>query len=118
VNTELKYLLAAQVWQVPYLLVLFFGLVMSLAGRWRGQFVTFAAAGCGVLIFGLLFGAYQQYAMTMSIREGGYSSVMMTVSLWRLASITIHVVGLGLLLAAIFSGRTEPRPARAPYTTS
>ena len=117
-NIGLKEIMILQVQQVPYLLVLIFGLVMSLAGPWRGRFALFAAAGFSVFILGIVLGVYQQYALATGIRESGYASAMMSNLFLRGAHIAIRVVGFGLLIAAIFAGRTEPRPARGPFNAS
>ena len=112
---DLNRFLMSQIWQVPSLLIFIFGLVLSLSGRWRGLFVNFAAAGFAVLLFGLVVSAYHQFAMSARIAEGGYASIMSFNLAFSAAGIAIRVVGFGLLIAAIFAGRTEPRPARGPY---
>jgi len=103
--------LMSQIWQVPFLLLFLFGLVMSLSGKYKGQFVGLAAAGFGVLIFGIVLSGYQQYAMFAAMADGGYDTVRRLNTVLSAFGVVVRLAGYILLLAAIFSGRHE-KPAR------
>jgi hypothetical protein len=105
--------LTTQIWQVPFLALYLFGLIYTMSGRWQGRFLTYAAWGFGLLLAGLLISATATYLMYARMFEGGgYNSGMARNMALTFAGMLAHLGGLGLLIAAIFSGRKSP-PASA-----
>jgi len=105
--------LTTQIWQVPFLVLFLCGLVISLSGRWQGKFVPFAIWGFILLIAGWAISAWSQWLMYAHISDGGYSANMarnMALSLFRSV---LHLAGMALLMAAIFSGRNDKAPPAA-----
>ena len=107
------YWLTSQIWQVPFLALYLFGFIWTMSGRWTGGFLKYAAWGFGLLVAGWALSAFGMYLMYARISSGGgYSADMGGRMLFTLASSLAHFGGVGLLIAAIFSGRrTPPAPA-------
>jgi hypothetical protein len=109
--------LAQLVGQVPLLLVYMVGMVVALS-YWqkyrRPSMMTFIATG-SLLAVSIGQAFLVQYVIQANAGSGmGSSSLGGMLSAVALASSLIRAAATGLILAAVFTGRTAPAGAAAP----
>jgi hypothetical protein len=109
-NAGLMAFIFSQIWSLPHLVLLVFGAVFVLSHGRREKFVTYAFWGFSLMAAGVLFAAGQQYWMFALMNEGIPSSEVagkvygMKMMLLNRA---LYLGGLGLVVAAIVTGRPK-----------
>lgn len=105
-------LLGPMLYATPHLLVCAIGLVLCLIRRPAlGSAATYACVGFGLFIFGSLLGL-SGHAWLLWMRQNGdpsASSIAWSMGLFSAAATVLHVIAMGLLIAAIL----VRRPTRA-----
>jgi Na+/proline symporter len=106
-NSSIAIFLSQLVSMSPMLLVCLGGMVI--AGLWwrrAPKAAMFAMAGLGITLLGMLLTPLIQMYV-LSNRTAGAAAVGQTVAVMSLGFGLVRAVGMGLLIAAVFAGRSK-----------
>jgi len=105
---------AAQIWQVPYIVLYILGVIFAVNRRDIGKASTYAAFGFGALALAQILGSLFSYLMIEASFEGTHDGMRMAglSTGFFVPRTLLGFGGMALLMAAIFAKRPAANPSR------
>jgi hypothetical protein len=113
-NDRLIAYAAAQIWQVPFIVLYVLGVIFAVNRRDIGKASSYAAFGFGALALAQILGSLFSYLMMEARFDGSHDAMRMAsmATAFFIPRTLLEFGGIGLVMAAIFAKRPAANPSR------